>query len=946
MRNYTRLFVVIFDDDEGHGQRQRIGGRTPPRSSSAQRRGLTALCNYIQRPAGPALDFSSRRASNRFEPGTSPTFIRNVRIWTGENGGNEVIDGDVLVDKGMIRSVGRIPMSLLDDIQKEWNGTLNSIDAGGAWLTPGLVDLHSHIGVGSAPSLRGASDTNSRKAPILPWLRSIDGLNTHDDSYALAMAGGVTTAQVLPGSANNIGGQSFVIKLRPTTERSPTSMLIEPPSSLNGSHRPDFDYNTSPAWRHMKHACGENPSRVYSQTRMDSVWQFRHAYDEARKVKEAQDSFCESVRQGRWDELTDAASIDEIKPFPESLEWEALVDVLRGKVKLSVHCYEAVDLDAIVRLSNEFKFPVASFHHAGETYLVPDLLKKTWGGAPSIALFASNFRKKREAFRGSEFAPAVLAENGIPVVMKSDHPVINSRYLLNEAALAHYHGLPAALALASVTTTPAAAAGLGHRVGKVVAGYDADLVIWDSHPLSLASTPVQVFIDGIPQLPGNFTSVKPPSFQRPPRVPDFTEERKEAVEWTGLPPLVPKDSVDSRGGEVLFTGVKEIIAPIGGRSTSEESNLTFSVLVRAGQIVCISNFGDESQCTVSRTSMKDNTRVVDLEGGVLAPGLTSFGAPLGLVEIRLEPSTNDGSVLDNLSEAGSALTSLVEGGAVRAVDGLQFAGRNTLLAYRAGVTRAISAPVGPGPLLGLSTTFRTSALNGAEENAVIEEETALHVVVEKGMRESVSTIIGWLRSALAKGKGVWKKVVSGELTLVVHVDSADIMATLLHLKSEVESHSGSTSQMTFAGATEAHLLASEIAEAGVSVILSPSRPFPGSWDQRRILPGPPLSNSSAASVLLDHGVNVAIGVVDEFAARNTRFDAAWAALESHGKIDRRTALALVTTNLEKALGVGAGSKSHKGYRQDFVAYKGGDMFNLESKVVGVVSAERGVVDLF
>lgn len=170
-----------------------------------QRRDLTAICNYVQRPAGPAFDFALRRESNRFEPGTPPTFIRNVRIWTGEDDGNEVIDGDVLVDKGMIRSVGRIPMSLLDDVQREWNGSLNSIDAGGAWMTPGLVDLHSHIGVGSAPSLRGAADTNSRKAPILPWLRSIDGLNTHDDSYALAMAGGVTTAQILPGSANNIG---------------------------------------------------------------------------------------------------------------------------------------------------------------------------------------------------------------------------------------------------------------------------------------------------------------------------------------------------------------------------------------------------------------------------------------------------------------------------------------------------------------------------------------------------------------------------------------------------------------------------------------------------------------------------------------------------------------------------------------------------------------------
>lgn len=192
---------------------------------------------------------------------------------------------------------------------------------------------------------------------------------------------------------------------------------------------------------------------------------------------------------------------------------------------------------------------------------------------------------------------------------------------------------------------------------------------------------MQVFIDGIPQLPGVFTSTKPSSFQRPPKVPDFTEERKEAVEWTGLPPLVPKDSKNADTGEVLFTGVKEILAHIGGRSGLEDGNATFSVLVRAGQVVCISDFDNESQCASRKGAAKDGARIVDLEGGVLAPGLTSFGAPLGLVEIRLEPSTNDGAVLDNLSEAGSALTGLVEGGAVRAVDGLQFAGRNTLCVF-------------------------------------------------------------------------------------------------------------------------------------------------------------------------------------------------------------------------------------------------------------------------
>jgi hypothetical protein len=124
-------------------------------------------------------------------------------------------------------------------------------------------------------------------------------------------------------------------------------------------------------------------------TRLDSGWNFRAAYDSARKLRDAQDAFCAKVESSSWDDLAG-------KTFPEDLQWESLVDVLRGRVKLSVHCYEAVDLDGIVRvrffvhmifgclmdalgqLTNEFEFPVASFHHAGETYLVPELLKKTW----------------------------------------------------------------------------------------------------------------------------------------------------------------------------------------------------------------------------------------------------------------------------------------------------------------------------------------------------------------------------------------------------------------------------------------------------------------------------------------------------------------------------------------------------------------------------------------
>ncbi|KAG2121914.1 hypothetical protein DEU56DRAFT_89089 [Suillus clintonianus] len=874
---------------------------------------ILSKCAYTRAKPGPPPHFHARTQSDRYAANTKPILVRNATIWTAANDGHEILTGDLLMHYGLIKAIGQVPLSMIQQLELE-NVNLEIVDAHGAWVTPGIVDLHSHIGVGSVPQLNGARDGNSRKAPILPWLRSIDGLNTHDASYELAMAGGVTTAQILPGSANDIGGQAFIMKLRPTAERSPSSMLLEPPYTLNGSH---FDHSLTPRWRHMKHACGENPSRVYGMTRLDSGWNFRAAYDSARKLRDAQDAFCSKAESDSWDDLAG-------ETFPEDLQWESLVDVLRGRVRLAVHCYEAVDLDGIVRLTNEFEFPVASFHHAGETYLVPDLLKKTWGGTPAIALFASNFRKKREAYRGSEFAPRVLAEHGIDVVMKSDHPVVNSRYLLHEAAQAHYYGLNPALALLSVTYTPATAMGMGHRIGMLKPGYDADVVIWSSHPLSLASTPTQVYIDGIPQLslPDQYIAKGPTT---PPRTPNFDSEKVATVTYEGIPPLEPR-SVKA----ALFVNVSGLYmrgeGPSGLMRVSEQAG---SVGVEDGRVVCVGQCSDFAQGAVD---------VVDLEGGTITPGLTSFGSPLGLVEIRLEPSTNDGSVHNPLD---GDLPTVLGDKVIRAQDGLMFGGRNLLLAYRGGVTTTITAPAGTF-LQGISTAFTPGAAHARVENASIVDEVALHVAVSMSSKVGVSTQVAALRNMLfgEGGDEVLRSVRKGKTALVVDVESADIMATLLRLKDEYEAHSGRELQLTFACATEAHLLAHEIAKAGVSVIVTQSKPFPFTWEQRRILAGPPITQESLVTALLKAGVNVAIGVNDEYNARNTRFEVGSSLLMSNGVIDRTTALALATTNLEKALGV------QREMPQNLVAYRGGDVFEFEAKVVGVLSETLGRTDLF
>jgi len=180
-------------------------------------------------------------------------------------------------------------------------------------------------------------------------------------------------------------------------------------------------------------------------------------------------------------------------------------------------------------------------------------------------------------------------------------------------------------------------------------------------------------------------------------------------------------------------------------------------------------------------------------------------------------------------------------------------------------------------------------------------------------------------------------VAGGDIPLVVQTQSADIIASLIKLKQEVEVTNAVDIKLTVAGAAEAHLLAEHLGEANIGVILTPSRAFPETWEMKRILPGPPLTQDTAITTLLAHGVKVGLGILEQWSARNTRFDAAWAALESDGQISKSEALALVSTNLEELLGVDSGSG-------DLVATLGGSILDAEARVAGIISSRKQVVE--
>lgn len=254
-----------------------------------------------------------------------------------------------------------------------------------------------------------------------------------------------------------------------------------------------------------------------------------------------------------------------------------------------------------------------------------------------------------------------------------------------------------------------------------------------------------MFIDGIPQLTDAYVTRKPDVFQHTPEVPNYDKEAKAAIEYEGLPPLEPKRA---KSQVVLFTNVRSTFARMNGvveeAFSAQATDGLGVVVVKNGQVTCS---GTRSACVTP--SLQVEAEVIDLNGGSVAPGLTTFGSPLGLVEIEAEPSTYDGFVYDPLLRDVPALLG-DKAALVRAVDGLQFGGRSALLAYRSGVVRGITAPWGAGFYAGLSTTFATGAGGKLEDQAVLQEVNAVHVRIRHfgGSMPSVSTQVGALRRLL------------------------------------------------------------------------------------------------------------------------------------------------------------------------------------------------------
>ncbi|KAI8628102.1 amidohydrolase [Xylariaceae sp. FL1651] len=904
-----------------YAQWRQLGSRPKPISSPLSIEKLEEdikVCSRLRlKPKDPAGVGRDRNA--RYIDGNKPTLIKNATIWVGEPSegtsaedaragtGYAWIHGDVFIEHGLIKRVGRdIDAGSLSSGTLVW-------DAKGRRLTSGIIDMHSHTGVDNIPELVGNEDTNEVSGDITPYVRSIDGLDPNDYQIQVIKSGGVTTSLILPGSANNIGGEAFVIKhavgkADGRNETSATDMLADP------------DRN----WRYIKMACGENAKRVYGRifhtspfSRLGESWEFRHAFEQAANLVRAQDDWCAAA---------DAVGVENMdKYLPQDLKWESLGAVLRGQVHVNTHCYTIPDLEAFVDHTNEFKFPVRAFHHAHQTYLVPEILKRAWGDSPpASALFADNMWYKAEAYVGSEYAGKILYDNGLTPIYVSDNPVLNAQHVVFEAAKAFGYGLPYHIALASVTTAPAERLGLGQRLGKIKPGFDADIVVWDSDPLSVGAAPVQVWIDGTAQFDDPIELQKP--FETESNIPRDI-------------PIRTEDSIST--DELIITGIVKSFTRSRSSSLARGTR-NISAVISKGQLFCLGACTEELQAAQSL-----GARHLSLQNGYITKPFTAFGSLVGLNEIDAEDITDNGGSPEVFS---------------RGVDGLTLDSKKLHYAHKYGVTRAISAPKYTNAMThqGTSVGFRTGAKHALQKGAVFADDVAVHYtlgVESKSGSTSISNAVASLRHKLLEAiepnstaanpfseAAFLKKVVEGSLPLAITAHSADAIAAILKVKSHVDEAitsrlNGDGIRLVIIGGAESFLIADDLAAAGVGVVLSPLLSYRKTWDQRRALTGAPLTNGTAIDSLIDAGVLVAIGLEEDWLVRDMGLLAGIAYKNGQGKIDEVQALDLVGSNIYKMLGIKENISTN-----EFVVFEGNPL-EVGSRV-RAVGGGLGKVDIF
>ena len=431
---------------------------------------LAGCASTASKDAPPSADSGRQDGNTAFAStyrpiAAAPVLLTGATVLTGD--GRRLDNTDVLLRDGRIAAVGA---GLTADA-----GT-QRIDASGKWITPGLIDVHSHLGVYPSPGTSSHSDGNEMTAPVTSQVWAEHSVWPQDPGFGAALAGGVTSLQILPGSANLVGGRGVTLK-------NVSAVTVQDMKFPGASHG-------------LKMACGENPKRVYGQkggpaTRMGNVAGYRAAFIDAQDY----------ARKRAKDPST-----------KRDLKLETLAAAMDGDILVHIHCYRADEMAQMLDLAREFNFKVAAFHHGVEAYKIADRLA-TEGVCG--ALWADWWGFKMEAFDGIQENIALVDRpaNSCAIVHSDSDEGIQR--LNQEATKVMANARRAGIEIAPerairwLTENAARSLGVLEQTGTLTPGKMADVVLWNSNPFSVYAHAEQVYIDGARVYDRNDPTLRP-----------------------------------------------------------------------------------------------------------------------------------------------------------------------------------------------------------------------------------------------------------------------------------------------------------------------------------------------------------------------------------------------------------------------------------------------------
>ncbi len=688
--------------------------------------------------------------------------IQDAKIYTVTNG---VIErGTILIEDGRIAAVGPS-----EDIAVPAGA--KRIAAAGRVIIPGLVDTHSHIGVYSRPGVIANSDGNEATGPEQAVVRAMDSLFPRDPGIRQATAGGVTTANVMPGSANVMGGQTAYIKLR---GRTVDEMLI----SLEG--RPSG----------MKMANGENPKRTYGRRGKAPATRMKlHALQREifLKAKQYQAKRAEGA---------------EGKDTPRDLALDAIVEILERKRTVHFHTHRSDDIVSALRLADEFGFEIV-LHHGTESYLVADEIAKRKISVSHTIVDSPG--GKPEAINLRYDTPAVMHAAGVKIAINTDDPVTESRLLLRTTALCVRGGLPVDAALAALTIHPAQMMHLDHRVGSIEKGKDADFVMLSGEPFSAYTRVLQTWIDGAVV----FDYARP--LDRRYAVGGY---RIQGQEPAAAYPLTkaPARAKGPLGGASLQNLPRRFAVRAGVLFTGDTMMRDTVVLVRNGTIEAIGPHGT--------VVVPDNVPMVT--AAWVTPGLIDAHASAGLSGALNVPADQD------LIEPGH------NHAAARALDGFAPQARLVRYLLRHGVTVVQAVPGPRSTIAGQAGIFRTFSKNTSDatiratsamvfnlgEGPKGERATApgtrmgIAALIRKALTEAKQPV--GEKSELDVNRSALARVIAGEIPAIFVTHREDDLHTAARIAREFKLRA------VLSQATEGYLMTGDLKKWGYPIIAAPT----------------------------------------------------------------------------------------------------------------------------